>query len=83
MEIGPVVLEGTHVRLESLREAHADGLVAAGVGRGLFRLFPNSRETEMESSEAAACREARASRAAGRETNSARAALPAFIQLNS
>jgi len=40
MEIGPVVLEGAHVRLESLREEHTDGLVAAGVERGLFRFFP-------------------------------------------
>jgi len=48
MEIGPVVLEGQHVRLESMREAHADGLVAAGVGHGLFRFFPYSLETEWE-----------------------------------
>ncbi len=46
MKIGPVTLEGTHVRLESMREAHADGLVAAGTGHGLFRYFPFSLESE-------------------------------------
>ena len=40
MEIGPVTLEGAHVRLESMRAEHADGLVAAGTGHGLFRFFP-------------------------------------------
>ena len=48
MKIHPVVLESRHVRLESMREAHADGLVAAGVGLGLFRFFPFSLETESE-----------------------------------
>jgi RimJ/RimL family protein N-acetyltransferase len=46
MKIGPVVLEGTHVRLESMREEHVAGLVAAGVGYGLFRYFPSSLESE-------------------------------------
>jgi RimJ/RimL family protein N-acetyltransferase len=40
MKVEPVTLEGAHVRLEPMREAHADGLVAAGVGHGLFRFFP-------------------------------------------
>ena len=40
MEVRPVTLEGTHVRLEPMREEHADGLVAASVGHGLFRFFP-------------------------------------------
>lgn len=48
MDIGPVTLEGTHVRLESMREAHADGLVAAGAGQGLSRFFPISLESEEE-----------------------------------
>jgi N-acetyltransferase len=48
MEIGPVTLEGTHVRLESMRAEHADGLVAAGAGLGLSRYFPISLESEQE-----------------------------------
>jgi RimJ/RimL family protein N-acetyltransferase len=44
--IEPVVLEGEHVRLEPMREQHADGLVSAGCGFGLFRFFPFSLETE-------------------------------------
>lgn len=46
MQVRPVTLEGVHVRLEPMREAHADGLVAAGCGRGLFRFFPFSLESE-------------------------------------
>jgi RimJ/RimL family protein N-acetyltransferase len=46
MPIEPITLSGAHVRLEPLCEAHADGLVAAGVGFGLFRYFPFSLETE-------------------------------------
>jgi len=46
VQIGPVTLEGTHVRLESLRAEHADGLVEAGTGHGLFRYFPFSLESE-------------------------------------
>lgn len=46
MQVLPVTLEGAHVRLEPMREAHADGLVAAGCGKGLFRFFPFSLETE-------------------------------------
>ena len=45
MQIGPVTLEGEHVRLESLRPEHADGLVAAGTSRGLFRFYPFSLDT--------------------------------------
>ena len=45
MQIGPVTLEGVHVRLESLRADHADGLVAACTGHGLFRWFPFAMET--------------------------------------
>jgi len=40
MKVEPVTLEGEHVRLEPMREAHADELVAACVGHGLFRYFP-------------------------------------------
>ena len=40
MKIEPVTLEGEHVRLETLRPDHADGLVAASVGHDLFRYFP-------------------------------------------
>ena len=46
MRVEPITLEGAHVRLEPMREAHADGLVAAGCGKGLFRFFPFSLETE-------------------------------------
>jgi RimJ/RimL family protein N-acetyltransferase len=45
MNVEPVTLEGTYVRLETMREAHADGLVAAGCGHGIFRFFPFSLET--------------------------------------
>jgi N-acetyltransferase len=40
VKIEPVTLEGEHVRLEPMREAHADGLVAACVGHDLFQYFP-------------------------------------------
>jgi len=46
MKVEPVTLEGAHVRLEPMREAHADGVVAAGCGFGLFRFFPFSLESE-------------------------------------
>jgi RimJ/RimL family protein N-acetyltransferase len=39
-------LEGAHVRLEPMSEAHADALVAVGCGKGLFRFFPFSLDTE-------------------------------------
>jgi RimJ/RimL family protein N-acetyltransferase len=48
MQIGPVTLEGSHVRLESMRAEHADGLVAAGAGHGLFRFFPFPLESPEE-----------------------------------
>jgi len=48
MNIAPVTLEGRHVRLESVRASHADGLVEAGTGCGLFRFYPYSLETEAE-----------------------------------
>ena len=40
MKIEPVILEGEHVRLEPLCDAHADPLVASCVGHDLFRWFP-------------------------------------------
>lgn len=46
MDVRPVTLEGAAVRLEPMRESHADGLVAAGCGKGLFRFFPFSLESE-------------------------------------
>ena len=46
MQVEPVTLEGAHVRLEPMREAHADGLVAAGCGFGIFRFFPFSLDAE-------------------------------------
>ncbi|HEU4427345.1 MAG TPA: GNAT family protein [Myxococcota bacterium] len=46
MKVEPVILEGAHVRLEPMREAHAAGVVAAGCGFGLFRFFPFSLESE-------------------------------------
>lgn len=46
MQVAPVTLEGAQVRLEPMREEHADGLVAAGCGFELFRYFPFSMETE-------------------------------------
>lgn len=48
MKIEPVTLEGAHVRLETLREEHIPGLVAAGCGFGLFRFFPFSMEQPAE-----------------------------------
>src|SRR5262245_5375369 len=45
MEIRPVTLEGTHIRLETMRAEHTAGLVAAGTGPGLSRFFPVSLET--------------------------------------
>ena len=46
MRVEPVTLEGVHVRLEPMSEGHADALVAAGCGRGIFRFFPFSLESE-------------------------------------
>lgn len=46
MKVFPVTLKGRHVRLESMRAEHADGLVASGIGHGLFRYFPISLEDE-------------------------------------
>jgi len=46
VQVRPVTLEGTHVRLEPMGEQHADGLVAAGCGYELFRFFPFSLENE-------------------------------------
>jgi RimJ/RimL family protein N-acetyltransferase len=46
MNVEPVTLEGAHVRLEPMREEHADGLVSAGCGKGIFRFFPFSLESE-------------------------------------
>lgn len=46
MQVEPVALEGAHVRLEPMREEHAEGLVVAGCGFGLFRFYPFSMETE-------------------------------------
>jgi RimJ/RimL family protein N-acetyltransferase len=46
MNVQPVTLEGAHVRLEPMREAHVDALVAAGVGHGLFRYFPFALDSE-------------------------------------
>jgi len=46
MKIEPITLEGEHVRLEALRESHADALVAVSIGHGLFRFFPFSLEDE-------------------------------------
>jgi len=44
VKIEPITLEGTHVRLETMRADHADALIAAGCGFGLFRWFPMSME---------------------------------------
>ena len=45
MQVGPVTLEGVHVRLEAMRAEHTEELIAAGTGHGLFRFFPVSMET--------------------------------------
>lgn len=58
MRATPVTLEGAHVRLEPMREAHADGLVAAGCGKGLFRFFPFSLERDEDMRAYAALSEA-------------------------
>jgi len=43
MEVKPVVLTGTHVRLEPMREAHVEGLAEIGVGQPFwdFMLYGN------------------------------------------
>lgn len=46
MQVAPITLEGAHVRLEPMRDEHAEGLVAAGCGHSLFRFFPFSLEAE-------------------------------------
>src|SRR4029450_6725668 len=46
MEIAPVVLEGERIRLEPLRAAHVDALVAASVGHGRFASPPCALESE-------------------------------------
>ncbi len=40
MDIKPVMLEGRFVRLEPLREAHADPLIAVSMDSDIFRYFP-------------------------------------------
>ena len=46
MQVAPIVLEGTRVRLEPLREAHFEALVRASLGHGLFRYYPYALESE-------------------------------------
>ena len=46
LQIEAVTLEGRIVRLEPMREDHADGIVAAGLGFGLFRYYPYVLEGE-------------------------------------
>ena len=45
MELGPVVLEGSYVRLEPLTQAHAGDLVAAGADPELWRWFPSALDS--------------------------------------
>ena len=40
MDLTPVTLEGRYVRLEPLREDHADALIAVSMEGDLFRYFP-------------------------------------------
>lgn len=48
MEVKPVVLQGNHVRLEPLSEAHVAGLAEVGVGQGFwdFMLYGNIETVE-------------------------------------
>jgi RimJ/RimL family protein N-acetyltransferase len=46
--VRPVVLEGSHVRLEPMRLEHADAVAAAALGHGLFRYFPVALETRAD-----------------------------------
>jgi RimJ/RimL family protein N-acetyltransferase len=46
MKLEAATLEGQCVRLEPMREDHADGLVAASLGHGLFRYYPFELERE-------------------------------------
>lgn len=44
-ELGPVVLEGKHLRLEPLRPHHADGLLAAAQDPAIFTWLPRQFTT--------------------------------------
>jgi N-acetyltransferase len=48
MEVKPVVLTGTHVRLEPMTEAHVPGLAEIGVGQDFwhFMLYGDMKNTE-------------------------------------
>ena len=46
--LGPVTLEGEHVRLESLTMDHLDGLAAVGLDEDLWRLSPRRIETRTD-----------------------------------
>jgi RimJ/RimL family protein N-acetyltransferase len=48
MIVAPVTLEGTHVRLESLTEAHLTGLAEVGLDEELWRWIPTAVRTKEE-----------------------------------
>ena len=48
MELGPVVLEGRHVRLEPLRRDHAGDLMAAAADPLVWRWLPEKVESRLE-----------------------------------
>ena len=48
MVVGPVVLEGRHVRLEPLQKAHRAGLAAVGLDEELWRWIPTPMRTVEE-----------------------------------
>ena len=48
MQLGPVVLEGSHIRLEPLRPAHAEDLLAAAADPLVWRWLPEQVESRAD-----------------------------------
>lgn len=48
MNVQPITLEGPHVRLEPLSQAHLDGLCAAGLDPDIWKLIPVNVTTRAE-----------------------------------
>jgi RimJ/RimL family protein N-acetyltransferase len=46
MDVTPVTLEGTHVRLEPMRVEHYERLAEIGLGQDIFRYFPIAIDTK-------------------------------------
>ena len=45
MKVEPVTLTGKHIRMEPLREAHLDGLIAIGQEPSIWRYLPSGEKT--------------------------------------